>query len=295
MLENPKRLTTVSGRYPDFIIIGAARSGTTTLATVLSQHPQIFMCDPKEPFFFSHESARALGETWYCSLFARCRRDQICGEASTSYSVWPECDDVAGRIARSVPHVKLIYIMRHPVDRAYSHYDYDTIRLGMRMTFEEAIEQDDRFVNVSMYMQQIRQYLRHFNRDSFLFLLFDDLVANCEDTVSQITEFLRVSPLEPSNCRFVANSGDEHYVRMHTTQKLRSIPGVSRLADGLPRSWRDFVFRFFKRSPGYRLIARRHKLPVMHRETRQRLLNLFEKPNHELAEFLNRDLSAWST
>jgi hypothetical protein len=120
------------GRYPDFFIIGAARAGTTTLATELSHHPKVFVCDPKEPFFFSHESVRARGcESWYQGLFARRRPDQICREASTSYSCWPECGDVAGRIALAMSGARLIYLIRHPVERAYSHYHYyDVVRLG---------------------------------------------------------------------------------------------------------------------------------------------------------------------
>jgi CRISPR-associated endonuclease Cas1 subtype I-B len=79
------------------------------------------------------------GETWYRSLFRHAGTDQLCGESSTCYSRWPHFGDVAGRIARDLPNVKLIYIMRHPVDRAYSHYAHN-MQWGVTMSFEEALE-----------------------------------------------------------------------------------------------------------------------------------------------------------
>ena len=288
----------ITGRWPDFMIIGAARAGTTTLYTHLCRHPQVFMCDPKEPFFFSHESARARGEVWYKSLFTKCTKNQICGEASTSYASWPQCGDVAGGIAQAIPNVKLIYIMRHPVDRAYSHYDYFfhmnfSHMMEKKMSFEEALECDKRFVNESMYMMQIKQYLRYFSRESLLPLLLDDLATNPSKTVSKVWQFLGITacPLEDSSC--TANTGEEHYIRLQTTQRLRTIPGMSQVADVLPRSWREGAFRLIRLSPVGRYIAKRDKLRPMRPETRQRLLRLFKQSNHELAAFLNRDLASW--
>ena len=283
-----------TSRYPDFLIIGAARSGTTTLATLLAAHPEIFMCDPKEPFFFSHQDVYVRGTNWYCHLFAHCRKDQICGEASTSYSVWPECGDVASRIAKTMPRVKLIYILRHPVDRAYSHYDYDLTRLGKHWTFEEALARNRSLVYASLYMQQIRQYLSLFDRSRLLCLLLEDLKANPEETLSRVWQFLGVAQRYGAEHLLSENSADEHFVRVQTTQKLRALPGVSFLADRVPKAWRDSVFRQFKRSPIYRLITRQHNLAPMLPETREWLLQRFAQPNRELAEFLQRDLSGWS-
>jgi hypothetical protein len=251
------------------------------------------MCDPKEPFYFSHKSAHTRGEGWYKSLFRKCTNNQVCGEASTSYASWPECGDVAGRIAQAIPNVKLIYIMRHPVDRAYSHYHYFLNMMQKKMSFEEALERDNRFVNMSMYMMQIQQYLRYFSRESLLLLLLDDLATNPSKTVSKVWHFLGISacPLEDSSC--IANTGEEHYVRLQTTHRLRSIPGVSQVADALPKSWRDGAFRLIRLSPVGRHLAKRYKPPPMRPETHRRLLRLFEQPTHELAAFLNRDLANW--
>ena len=137
---------------PDFIIIGAAKSGTTTLYQYLCRHPQIYMSTPKEPDFFSLDMNYHKGIEWYESLFDGAKPEQICGEASTTYSRWHQHPKAAERISQYLPKVKLIYIMRHPVDRAYSFYAYRFKRsqhnrqflearneLMMARTFEEAI------------------------------------------------------------------------------------------------------------------------------------------------------------
>ena len=135
------------------------------------------MCTPKEPHFFSHPDVYSRGLSWYKNLFADAKSDQICGEASTTYSRWPQFADVAYRLAQVVPKAKLIYIIRNPVDRSYSHYGHH-MRAGVTMTFEEALKRDKVYVNVSLYMMQIQQWLRFFKQEDFYFLLLDDLRLN---------------------------------------------------------------------------------------------------------------------
>jgi hypothetical protein len=178
------------------------------------------------------------------------------------------------------------------VDRTYSHYHYDGTRLGITRSFEEALATDHHLVYASMYMDQIRQYLKYFDSDSLHCLLLDDLKVRPKETLAEISTFLGVDPAAAGSS-LLENSADEHFVRMHSTQKLRRLPGASLLADHLPRSWRDSAFRWFKRSAAYSWIADKQTLPPMHPATRQRLLEQFAVPNQELAEYLHRDLSAW--
>ena len=79
-----------TGRLPDFIIIGSAKSGTTSLYDYLLEHPLIYMSNPKEPCFFDENVAWDKGVAWYSSLFSGAENDQICGEASTNYTRWPQ-------------------------------------------------------------------------------------------------------------------------------------------------------------------------------------------------------------
>ncbi len=291
-------------RLPDFMIIGAAKSATSTLYECLHRHPDIFMSTPKEPEFFSRNSEYSRGLDWYGGLFEACDDGQVCGEASTTYTRYPLTPNVPKRISRVMPDAKFVYIMRHPVDRAFSHYKHN-MRTGVRMTFEEALASredlyrgwDGRgYLECGKYVQQIKQFLNYFPRDSFLFLLYDDFAASPEAPLEACQRFLGVEVRDLLADGIVhSNMGDgEHYIRHHTTQRLRRLPGSRALADALPPKFRESAFRMVRNSPIGRHLAKKAEVPPMKPETRSELLKYFEKFNQELAEFLGRDLSDWN-
>lgn len=285
----------VAVRFPDFLIIGAAKSGTTSLYKMLEAHPRVYMPALKEPQFFSNREIHAQGLEWYQSLFAAAAPDQVCGEASTTYSRWPHTEDAAMAIAESLPEVKLIYIMRNPVDRAYSHYSHH-MRLNVTKTFEEALKEDDIYTDCGMYYAQIQRYLRFFSKQQFLFLLFDDFTEDPSTVIEKICRFLDIPPPPQAKQRTViANaSGPDHYIRQRTTLRLRKLPGVSFIADNLPQPLRKFAYTAIKESPLGKRYAREAKLEPMAIGTRRMLNDLFSEPNRQLGEFLERDLSIWS-
>lgn len=183
-------------KLPDFIIIGAAKAGTTSLYRYLTRHPNIFMSEPKEPTYFARDERFKRGETWYLSLFQDARSDQLCGEASTNYTNWPLYPDTVTRMAKLAPAVKLIYLMRHPVDRAYSHYIQliqnirtDNPDYKFDRTFEEHIATDDSVIQSSNYMLQINQYLTHYSRDQMLFLTFEEFIKDPQSSLIQVANF----------------------------------------------------------------------------------------------------------
>ena len=119
---------------PTFIIAGAGKSGTTALWAYLNQHPEICMSRIKEPMFFTnllgyrqggsieapvYEGRYKSGLEWYEKLFAKCCQKRALGEASTAYMY---AKDAAGLIKKTLPEVKLIFLLRNPVDRLYSNY-----------------------------------------------------------------------------------------------------------------------------------------------------------------------------
>lgn len=292
------------GRSPNFMIIGASRSATSTLYNYLTRHPQVFITTSKEPQFFSRDSVYSRGTAWYSALFAGAKEDQLCREASTTYTRWPLTPDVPARIARISSETKFIYIMRHPVDRAFSHYKHH-MRTDVTITFEEAMNCKDAiyegwngegYVYCSLYIRQIEQYLRYFPREAFLFLLFDNFIQDPTKTLEQCQHFLGIPQMDliAANPVIAGASGPEHFIRKRTTQRLRRIPGIGKAADALPKAWRDRLFRVLKHSPVGKALMKRFQVPPMQEETRLRLLKLFEEPNCELAAFLGRDLSGWS-
>jgi len=290
---------------PDFIIIGAAKAGTTSLYRYLTRHPNIFMSEPKEPTYFAHDERFNRGESWYLSLFQDARPDQLCGEASTNYTNWPLYPDTVSRMASLVPAVKLIYLMRHPVDRAYSHYIQliqnirtDDPDYKFEKTFEEYIATDDSVIQSSNYMLQIEQFLERYNRDQMLFLIFEEFIKDPQSSLTQIADFLGLD----SNFDFIGtgevkenlNRDKESWLlRSRLTAPLKSLPGGQFIADHLPQAARDQIYSWLKRLPQRKRIEAEYIPPKMKQETRNTLLDYYERPNAQLSEFLGRGLSIW--
>ncbi|MEQ9481138.1 sulfotransferase domain-containing protein [Coleofasciculus sp. F4-SAH-05] len=315
-------------RLPDFLIIGAAKSGTTTLYKYLCQHPQIYMSVPKEPNFFGDDGCYAKGLDWYTSLFINAKSHQFCGEASTfytlnftsttplfSYKLQPvTVSKCAGRIAKIIPNVKLIYIMRNPIDRAYSHWSHhmriaqyldlkeNTSKRYVTKIMVERFEDNMRhqlfYLENSNYMERIEQYLCYFPRESFLFLFMDDLIHATADTLRKVCNFLEIDEIDLTKGESIwANDKRYHFdniIRSRITTPLKSIPGVSRVASLLPQGLHDCVYQGLRQLPTGKQIEQKYLPPPMLPETRKILIERFREPNQKLAEFLNCDLSHWS-
>jgi hypothetical protein len=104
-------------RQPNFITIGAMKSATSTLHEQLKQQPGFFMSEEKEPNFFSNDEIYANGLDWYSSLFSNAAPGDLCGESSTHYTKLTTYPHTVARMKAALPHVKLIYMIRHPIDR----------------------------------------------------------------------------------------------------------------------------------------------------------------------------------
>jgi len=291
-----------AGRLPDFLIIGAAKSGTTTLYAYLGRHPRIFMSTIKEPEFFALDSVYDRGLDWYTSLFKDAAMDQLCGEASTAYTRWPQLPEAAPRIARVLPNARLIYVMRHPIERAYSHYVHRVTRelyphQPIRWTFEEHVRRDPMCLDGSRYLEQIERYTPFFPRESFLFLLMEDLNKKPVETLRRVWQFLGIDEITVEDTDLKSNESREireGRIRRYTTSPVRAIPGVGRLTAVLPRSWKNRLYTVLHRSPYGRWVERRHTPPPMLPQTRAKLVEQLRTPNDRLADFLGRDLSHWN-
>ena len=145
------------------MIIGASKCGTTSLWEYLNRHPDVFWTDPKEPMYFNQESNYSQGIEWYANLFARAGEKTAIGEATTSYSYAPHTADIPQRIHRLLPECKLIYMLRPPVARTYSHYVQELqIRVwapaGELGTFEDALENCPVLIDAGMYLKTDRTF-----------------------------------------------------------------------------------------------------------------------------------------
>ena len=187
-----------AGRLPDFIIIGAAKAGTTSLDFYLSLHPEIQMARPKEPRFFI-DADEPLGRwrrgtDWYKNLYRSEKR--ICGEASPAYSHWPALPEVPERMARLIPQVKLIYLVREPMSRIKSHYLMHCRQYGTRRPLAEFLREDQKShcVLASNYGSQLRRYLDWFPLDQILVMESKQLDQNRSAALQEVFRFLGVAP-----------------------------------------------------------------------------------------------------
>ncbi len=184
----------------DFIIVGAMKSGTTSLGFHLGRHPQV--CIPRgEVHFFENEKNYRKGLGWYERQIRRHEtgRTVVRGEKTTAYTYHP---DVPERIHRAFPQTRLVWILREPVERAYSNYIHAFRTGAVRGSFEEAVENEAEqmkksiyfgFLERSRYAKQIARYLKYFSRERMHFILFEHFIRNVGDELGRLFDFIGVT------------------------------------------------------------------------------------------------------
>lgn len=165
-----------NGTPPDFIIIGRTKCATTSLATWLAEQPEVFFCRLKEPQFFSMESVWNRGLDWYAALYRGAADGQLRGEGTQNCTHPAMSAPAAERIAQTVPQVRLIYLVRHPVDRLRSHYRQARIWGQESHSLLDMIGRGD-YVRGSMYFTCLAPYIERFAREQILVLRMEDLVS----------------------------------------------------------------------------------------------------------------------
>lgn len=218
-------------KLPDFLIVGAAKSGTTSLYYYLKQHPQIFLPEIKEPWFFSfmdsppsYVSPDPLkGVIWrledYLKLFDFSKDGQIIGEASPSYlyTYQTTIKNIKKVYGKRYKDLKIIIILRNPVDRAWSQYMHFKRDLIEPLDFEEAIKPEVirwrlennwsifyDYIGFGMYYEQINAYINNFPQVKIF--LYDDLKNKTEQLLKEVFIFLNVDKdFIPSNIKKIYN------------------------------------------------------------------------------------------
>ncbi len=175
---------------PDFIIMGAMKSATSTLHTQLSMQPGIFMTNPKEPNYFSDDAEYAKGEQWYSALFADAAANDLCGESSTHYTKLPDYPLTVERMAKRLKSPKLIYVMRHPVDRLISHYIHQWSQNVIKCDINEAIDRYPELTAYSSYAQQLAPYFQQFGQDNILPVFTEAIRQNPQKELARVADFI---------------------------------------------------------------------------------------------------------
>ncbi|MEQ1558144.1 MAG: sulfotransferase [Methyloglobulus sp.] len=316
-------------RLPDFIIVGGAKCGTTTLYKMLTKHPKVFMCTPKEPEFFARDDIYQKGLTWYSNLFAPAKEQQLCGEASTLYSLTTLFPHTVSRMHQAIPDAKLIYIVREPVYRAYSYYTQlvknyqnSTRNFHVNRTFDEFLFPDnhpnrcdrDKFfapydihlpddprtvLDGSRYMTHIKNYLNAYDSKQLLLIDFQDLVEKPDAALKSICDFLNLDINDMTNEKEVReNISSEHFdridkeiARQNFVANVKSFSLGKKLIEMMPKIIKNRLLDF------YTTLFKKHsdqpRPAKMSNEAESYLYNSFKDEVVELEKYWKRDLSSW--
>lgn len=178
----------------DFMLIGAAKCGTTSLAYILSKHPEICFSKEKEPHFFSRYTDWQKRLDEYHQLFNPLP-NQLLGEGSPYYTLYPEFTGTEDRIYEYNPDTKFIYIIRNPIDRIYSNYKFvhafNKLKYPLSEMEKEILE-NPIYLNRSRYFMQINRYLKKFGPNQVYICLFEDFISKRQQTLDGICDFLNI-------------------------------------------------------------------------------------------------------
>ena len=179
---------------PDFLIIGAAKAATTSLSTLLSQHPEAAIVQGKEPHFFSIDDRYKLGWDNYQALFAHCTDEKMVGDASTSYSRVRYHPHVLQRIKYHVPDVKIIYMVRHPLERMESAYIEHLATSGGNAfsSISDAVTRLPMIIDSSRYWEVFDAYRQYFPENHIKIVWFEEYVNDRVSVYQDVCRFLGI-------------------------------------------------------------------------------------------------------
>jgi Sulfotransferase domain len=219
--------------YPDFLIVGAMKAGTTSLSSWLGSQPEVFVPPIKEPNFFSDDRVWNKGLGWYRGLFDEAEPDRMGGEASVAYTDLVGSKVAATRIAQVLPDVKLVLVIRNPVDRLRSHYRHEVLRGRERRPLGEVLrDPSSPYVERSRYFACFEPFAERFHRPRMCVLRFEDLFGATEDGWLRLLGFLELEGRPRPTTRLNASAE-----RAQFTPVMRAAwdAGVRRVPRFVPR------------------------------------------------------------
>jgi hypothetical protein len=236
---------------PNFLVIGAMKAGTTSLHRYLREHPQVFMPEEKELQFFVAEKRWGRGRDWYEAQFAAAGDAIAVGEASPTYTMHPEFTGVPGRIEALLPEARLVYAVRHPIERLRSHYLHEVQKGRECAPIERALASDPRYLDTSRYAMQLERYLACFSAQQVLVITAEQLRDERAATVRRVLAFLGVDPDRSDRHlldREFHRTSDKRMRRPLVEAALR-MPGARALAGLAPRPLRMLASRTVDTGP----------------------------------------------
>ena len=271
---------------PAFVVIGAQKAGTTSLFHYLADHPQIYLHPIKEINYFAWPDAKR-NLRRYIRFFAKAPHGAVCGDVSTDYAKCPAIQDVPRRMSAVVPDARLLYIVRHPVRRAVSHYHHEILQGVRRLApIDEELRTRAEFVDFGRYFLQIERYLQYFDPRQIQVVVFEELLADKVGTMKRVFGHIGCdTDYTPSNLDVCANASETSVQFTKMVHVLSNIPGYQAVRFMIPGGVRQFAVRALSR--------RRPELPWPSPETIQWLAERFERDVESLTSYLGRSTPPW--
>jgi hypothetical protein len=271
----------------DFMLIGAQKAGTTSLAAQLAAHPQICFCKEKEPGYFHQTADWRAGLDAYHRLYDP-RPGQICGEASTFYTFYPEFRETHARLHAYNPALKLIYVMRQPVERVISHYTHNRVREIDTRPPEVAVFSDAAYVDRSRYGVQLRPYLETFGPDSLLLLIFEEYTADQISALRRVAGFLGIeaAPFETTDTTPLHQSVGQPFLRSEALRNFTKTEVFQKMRGVMPAAIRQPI--------RHRLLSNKiDEKPYFAPDVKQALWRLLEDDVYTVEGIMGRRLDGW--
>ena len=217
----------------NLFLLGAQKSGTSSLHYYLEHIDDIFMCHARETFFFTQKKYKDYDN--YHMHFENALDKKIVGESTTAYTMQPAFANVAPRIFDYNPEAKLIYIVRDPIERAISNYWWNVQLCQETRKPLDAIKANPQYLKTSDYAYQMKPFLELFDRHQIKFILFEDMVDSPQKIVEDICDWLEVDcHLGDDQIYTTIRQQGDHQIDRVNTQKLMGKLRASRL-------WRKYL------------------------------------------------------
>lgn len=290
----------------NLFILGAAKSGTTSLHSILSEHPDIFMSTPKEPLFFEAEYENGL-EYYRDKYFSEWKGEPIVGESRHRNLYLPF---IPGRILATYPKSRFLVILRNPVDRAYSHWWHWYSQGVEKRSFQAAVNENVRlldekskwnehqyatkyketlnlhnghspylsYIDSGYYAEQIERYFNIFGKDQVHITIFDDFATNPAVELKKIYEFLNIQCKE--------------YIEQKPQNVSMGLLGRVMLSTLKLLPFRNYIPQKY-RSGILHKITNYSRVPPIDHHIRKNLLDHFEPHTKALEGLIDRSLPNW--
>lgn len=283
---------------PNFICVGAQKAGSSSLYKLLKTHPEIHMSEKKEIHFFEHDEEYSKGLAYYADFFSPDYQGQKCiGEISPDYMQFKQ---VPQRILSSLGHIKIIFILRNPVDRAYSQLNFHKmLKLENRkQSFEELLDQEEispviesrenwytpsYYKSKSLYYEQVKQFVDVFGMDNIHVVIFEEMLQSNHPNLKDTCRFLGID----ENHQFSKDHSNPTVMNFHS-KKIVFLRKVKNHLKGLVPSsvlarWNEQLKRALYKKPSKLSPERKKAIFAKH----------FKNDVQKLEKLLGREIPLW--